>query len=180
MITHEQLIFTIRAIYPQITESDHGRKYWVGMPVAGDQQTGDAFIAEDRDPIIDDEGEISGWGSNKLWMFEDIEQPTPEQMTAKWAEPGVQEGYAESIKPLPKTQFSVREFRERFTKDEQIAIRAASMTDMEVGIVYDDFQTAQFIDITDPAVAAGIDLYITKGLLEPHRKAELLTPQPIE
>lgn len=87
--------------------------------------------------------------------------------------------WPEMPQPGSKTIFSVREFRARFTQDEQIAIRSASMTDMEVGIVYDDFQSAQFIDVHDPAVAQGIDLYVTKGLLEPGRKAELLKPEPL-
>jgi hypothetical protein len=83
--------------------------------------------------------------------------------------------------PLPpRTIFSVREFRSRFTHAEQVAIRAASMIDMDVGLVYDDFQAAQYIDIEDPAVAAGIDLYISKELLEPGRKTALLTPETME
>lgn len=47
---------------------------------------------------------------------------------------------------------------------------------MEVGIVYDDFLSSQYIDITDPDVAAGIDLHIDKELLDPGRKTELLAP----
>ncbi len=177
MITHNQAVFAIRALLPQITAEDHGSKYWVGMPVDGDAQLADAFIVEDRNPIKDDDGEIIGWGPNKLWVFEDIEQPTPEEIAAKWAEPAVQAAYAASIKPPAKTKFSVLDFRDRFTVDEQLAIRAAQMTDMEVGLVYDAFQAAQFIDVNDPRVAAGIDLYIDKGLLEAGRKFELLTPE---
>lgn len=79
--------------------------------------------------------------------------------------------------PQPRIFFSVREFRQRFTLEEQVGIRQATMTDMEVGLVYDDFQSAQFIDVTDPAVARGIDLYIAKGLLDATRKAELLAPE---
>lgn len=82
--------------------------------------------------------------------------------------------------PYNKTQFSVLEFRDRFTIDEQLAIRQAQLTDMEVGLVYDNFQAAQFIDIEDPRVEQGIDLYISKGLLAPERKADLLQPEPIE
>lgn len=86
---------------------------------------------------------------------------------------------ADYVAPPPAciTQFSVLDFRDRFTVAEKLAIRAAQMTDMEVGLVYDEFQAAQFIDVDDPRVAGGIDLYITKGLLEPNRKAELLAPQ---
>jgi hypothetical protein len=73
--------------------------------------------------------------------------------------------------------FSVRDYIQRFTLDEQIAVRQAQFTDMQVGLVYDDFNRAQFIDLDDPAVEAGIDLYISKGLISPDRKAELLAPE---
>lgn len=108
--------------------------------------------------------------------FLDIPKPTHEEILAHWEL--VKNKYVNPF-AKPKSIFSVREFRARFTQDEQIAIRSASMTDMEVGIVYDDFQSAQFIDVHDPAVTQGIDLYVTKGLLAPGRKAELLKPEPI-
>ena len=82
--------------------------------------------------------------------------------------------------PQYKTQFSVLEFRDRFTIEEQLTIRQAQFNDMEVGLVYDNFQAAQFIDVTDPRVEQGIDLYIAKGLLAPERKAQLLEPELIE
>lgn len=82
--------------------------------------------------------------------------------------------------PQYKTQFSVLEFRDRFTIDEQLAIRQAQFDDMEVGLVYDSFQAAQFIDIEDPRVEQGIDLYIAKGLLAPGRKGALLEPETVE
>lgn len=79
--------------------------------------------------------------------------------------------------PKYKTKFSVLEFRYRFTIDEQLAIRQAQFNDMEVGLVYDSFQAAQFIDIEDSRVAQGIDLYISKGLLNSNRKSQLLEPE---
>lgn len=82
--------------------------------------------------------------------------------------------------PPHKTQFSVLEFRDRFTLAEQIAIRQAQLTDMEVGLVYDAFISADYIDVTDPRVGQGIDLYITKGLLDSDRKHALLATEPIE
>lgn len=81
--------------------------------------------------------------------------------------------------PQYKTVFSVLEFRARFTQNEQLAIKTATYTDPAVGLVYDDFLAAQFVDLTDARVEAGIDLYIGKGLLEPDRKAELLAPEEI-
>lgn len=92
------------------------------------------------------------------WSEEDIPKPTPEP-----------EQPEEAQKVL-----SVREFRQRFTLAEQVAIRAASFSDMEVGLTYDEFLSAQFIDVTDPATAAGVDLYISKGLLLGERRDELL------
>ncbi|MGY6273880.1 hypothetical protein ACXIUT_29820 [Achromobacter denitrificans] len=80
----------------------------------------------------------------------------------------------------PRTIFGVREFRQRFTHEEQVAIRAASFSDMDVGLIYDEFLSAQYIDVADPATAAGIDLYINKGLLNATRRDELLAPFPDE
>lgn len=83
------------------------------------------------------------------------------------------------VEAIERTQFTPREYIQRFTLEEQVAIRQAQFSDMEVGLVYDDFNRAQFIDINNPDVAAGIDLYISKGLLEPSRKAELLQPEEV-
>lgn len=83
-------------------------------------------------------------------------------------------GPAPEPDPEPPVPLSVRSFRARFAREEQIAIREASLTDMDVGLVYDDFMSAQYIDLSDPAVESGIDLYISKGLIDPARKAELM------
>lgn len=79
--------------------------------------------------------------------------------------------------PVQKVRFSPLEFRERFTQAEQVAIRQASFTDMNVGLVYDSFLSADFIDVTDPRTAAGIDVYVTAGLLTADRKPKLLEPE---
>lgn len=78
--------------------------------------------------------------------------------------------------PPPKTVYTVREFMRRFTVDEQLSIRQSQFTDMEVGLAYDRFNRGEFIDVDDPDVAAGIDLYISKGLLDEGRKEALLSP----
>ena len=92
--------------------------------------------------------------------------PKPEPETPELPEP----------EPKPIKIFSVREFRARFTQEEQLDIRAASMTDHEVGLVYDEFLSAQYINLDDPAVEQGVDLYIAKGLIDPSRKPALLAP----
>ena len=75
---------------------------------------------------------------------------------------------------VPINVFSPREYAARFTQQELKKIRAAQFSDMEVGLIYDEFNRAEFIDVCDPAVEAGLDLYIAKGLLDPLRKNDLL------
>lgn len=75
-----------------------------------------------------------------------------------------------------KTRFTVREFAKRFSLEEQVAIRRASLDDMEVGLIYDDFNRAEFIDIEDPDVATALDFYVSKGLLNADRAEQLLIP----
>ncbi|MNU43021.1 hypothetical protein D3C71_317970 [compost metagenome] len=88
--------------------------------------------------------------------------------------------HPESPLPALKTVFTVREFVRRFTVEEQLSVRQAQLTDMEVGLVYDDFNRAEFIDLADPAVAAGVDLYISRGLLAPGRREVLLAPEEVQ
>lgn len=116
--------------------------------------------------------------AGNVYAYNDIQTPragliplTPEEIDAHLNPP---------IEPQYKTQFSVLEFRDRFTIDEQLAIRQAQFNDMEVGLVYDTFQASQFIDLCDPRVEQGINLYIAKDLLEPERKAQLLQPELVE
>lgn len=119
-------------------------------------------------------GEVFAYASEQErqeWGAPELVEMTPEEVNAHLNPP---------IEPQYKTQFSVLEFRDRFTIDERLAIRQAQFDDMEVGLVYDNFQAAQFIDIEDPRVEQGIDLYVAKGLLEPERKAQLLEPELIE
>lgn len=110
-------------------------------------------------------------GSQDDYIKDGLALMTPAEVEAHLSPP---------IAPQYKTQFSVLDFRDRFTLDEQIAIRQAQLTDMEVGLVYDAFISAQFIDVEDPRVGQGIDLYEAKGLLDPGRKAQLLEPELIE
>lgn len=82
--------------------------------------------------------------------------------------------------PILKTRFSVLEFKNRFTHAEQVAIKTATYTDPEVGIIYDNFLAAQFIDLADPRVEQGLDVYVTKGLIAAERKAAILSPETIQ
>ena len=155
MLTNDQLIYVIRAIYPQITVDDHGRQYWVGMPVSGDTQLDDAFIAH--------------------WGFTGLTEPTKAEIDAKWADATVQAAYADSMKPLPKTVFSSLEYLSKFTDAEYQAARTGPMA-IQRGL--DMLIAAQFVDIVnDPRVADYLAAMVSAGIITDARKTELLTPQ---
>lgn len=147
-----QFLFALLDLRPELSKQDYLKTYWIGYRMNGETQLDHAYIIQ--------------------WDVEAIEQPTQDEVLQRWEQ--IKGRYIDPFAG-PKTILSVREFRARFTHDEQIAIRTASMTDMEVGIVYDDFQAAQFIDLTDENVAHGVDLYIAKGLIEPSRRDAVLS-----
>lgn len=78
MITHDQMIFTITQMIPQVKVADHGQKFWVGMPVSGDQQTDDAFIMQ--------------------WGYEDIQKPDEGAIKDRWKDPQVQVAFSQYAK----------------------------------------------------------------------------------
>lgn len=83
--------------------------------------------------------------------------------------------------PIPqfKTQFTSLEFLDRFTDQEQLDVVEATMGVAQVKLWYDRLLAASFIDIADIRTAAGLDALITASLLQAHRKAEILAPEPI-
>lgn len=122
---------------------------------------------------------VPDWRGHIYWLADGSEHEIKEL----GEEPPV-DALAEPPPPPPpepeyKTRFSVLEFRDRFTHEEAIAIRQAQFTDMEVGLVYDAFHAAQFIDLGDPRVEQGLALYVARGLLTAERKAQLMAPELI-
>lgn len=108
-------------------------------------------------PYIDPTGANPGWS----------DEPQPDFGLTEFSE----------VTPAVEVSIlSVREFRSRLSVAEQSLIRDKAMADMEVGLVYDDFQSAQCIDVRHPAVEAGLALFVQKGLISSERKAELLEP----
>lgn len=77
--------------------------------------------------------------------------------------------------PQPKTVFAPREYLRRFTMAEYTAARTGSI---EAQYALDNLIGAQFVDINDPDVAAGLDVMLTTGIIDAARKAELLAPEP--
>lgn len=89
--------------------------------------------------------------------------------------------WTETPPPPPTTyekkQFTSLEYLDRFTMPEQQAIVTATDTDPEVRYFYDRLLAASFIDLEDPRTEQGLDLLISKSLLEASRKDELLEPE---
>lgn len=73
----------------------------------------------------------------------------------------------------PKTVFSPRDYLKRFTMTEYAAARSGPV---QVQYALDNLIGAQFVDITDPDVAAGLDAMVTAGIIDVTRKTVLLRP----
>lgn len=78
--------------------------------------------------------------------------------------------------PAPRTRFSSLEFLERFTEEEQLAVVTATLASPTVKLWYDKLLAAEFVDLNDHRTEGGLDALISAGLLDPSRKAGLLTP----
>jgi hypothetical protein len=76
--------------------------------------------------------------------------------------------------PQPVTVFSARDYLKRFTRDEYAAARTSSNIDVQW--MLDNLIAAQYVDINDPEVSAGLDLLVAEGIITKQRKAELLAP----
>lgn len=66
-------------------------------------------------------------------------------------------------------------FLRRLTFVERVAIEAAADTDPEVRAVKQAFMIAEDIKTDDPETIMGVDMYIAKGLIDPARKADILS-----
>src|SRR5690606_32701440 len=76
--------------------------------------------------------------------------------------------------PQPVKVFSTRDYLKRFTRDEYAAARTSSNIDVQW--MLDNLIAAQYVDINDPEVSAGLDLLVAEGIITKQRKAELLAP----
>jgi hypothetical protein len=88
--------------------------------------------------------------------------------------------------PAPRTHLAPLAFRRRFTKAERAEIEWAAVDRADqpeeqrrqaaaLRSELKDQEQAQFIDLADPDVAAGLDLLVQFGLLAEERKDEILS-----
>ena len=66
------------------------------------------------------------------------------------------------------------QFRKRFTAAEKVAIYEAAVTNAGLRVFIDDIQSAEFVDLEDVDVIAGVDLLADNGLIPEARAAEIL------
>ena len=66
------------------------------------------------------------------------------------------------------------DFLKRLTFAERVAIETAAETDAEVRVVKQSLLAADEIKVDDPEMVAGINLYVSKGLILESRVAEIL------
>lgn len=77
--------------------------------------------------------------------------------------------------PKVYKQFTGMEKFELFSEDEQRAIAAASMTDIDVKLFYDKFMTVLYITYDNPLMEKGLRQLADGGLLTKDRYAEIVT-----
>jgi hypothetical protein len=75
----------------------------------------------------------------------------------------------------PARPMSKFDFLRRLTFAERVAIETAADTDYDVRAVKQAFVVAESIKTDDPETIMGVDLYIAKGLIDPARKADILS-----
>ena len=74
----------------------------------------------------------------------------------------------------PALPMSKLDFLKRLTFAERVAIETAASTDAEVRVVKQSLLAADEIKVDDPEMVAGINLYVSKGLILESRVAEIL------
>lgn len=107
--------------------------------------------------------------SGQIFAYSDI-QTVPSGMT-----PLTQTEIDAHLNPPvpPKTVFAPRDYLKRFTMAEYAAARSGPV---QVQYALDNLIGAQFVDLADPDVAAGLDAMVAAGIIDAARKTELLQP----
>ena len=78
------------------------------------------------------------------------------------------------IATAPTPPMSKLDFLKRLTFAERVAIETAAETDAEERVVKQSLLAADEIKVDDPEMVAGINLYVSKGLILESRVAEIL------
>lgn len=85
---------------------------------------------------------------------------------------------AQEQAPATSSRLSFLEFMDLFTEAEQLAIAGAAMTDVATKLWYDRAAGAQFIDLGDERLAAGLQKMVDAKLLTAARRTRVLKGSP--
>ena len=66
------------------------------------------------------------------------------------------------------------DFLKRLTFAERVAIETASESDAKIRVVKESLRLSEEIRLDDPEMVAGLELYVSKGLITEERKNEIL------
>lgn len=102
------------------------------------------------------------------WKKMDGERPGPKYVAGEngvWVQIDTPTGYQ---------QLPVRDFLALFTREEKLAVKAATRVSDDVGLWYDEMLAAQFITAEDPDTVNGLQALVGADLLSPERQAEIL------
>lgn len=89
----------------------------------------------------------------------------------------------EPTPPTPIRVITARQFRERFTRAERVAITLAASQALEAGdaelqVFLDDLSASQVAELDHPDLIAGVQALVTAGLISAARAAEILSTAP--
>ena len=73
-----------------------------------------------------------------------------------------------------KSAISKLDFLKRLTFAERVAIETAASADPEIRVVKESLRLSEEIRLDDPEMVAGLELYVSKGLITEERKNEIL------
>tara|TARA_R100001510_G_C7655854_1_gene215319 strand:+ start:1047 stop:1397 length:351 start_codon:yes stop_codon:yes gene_type:complete len=84
-------------------------------------------------------------------------------------------------RPLPThiTEYTVHQFRNKFTAAEKVALYNAANTDVNVKILLDDLMSASFVDVANQETIDGVNYLASQSIVTAERAQEILTGIPL-
>ena len=84
-------------------------------------------------------------------------------------------------RPIPThlTEYTVHQFRNKFTAAEKVALYNAANTDVNVKILLDDLMSARFVDVANQETIDGVNYLASQSIITTERAQEILTGVPL-
>lgn len=84
-------------------------------------------------------------------------------------------------RPLPThiTEYTVHQFRNKFTAAEKVTLYNAANTDINVKILLDDLMSARFVDVANQETIDGVNYLVSQSIVTAERAQEILTGIPL-